>query len=206
MGFEYDDAGRVTKQILPDLREIALAYDADGNLTSVTPPSRPEHAYEYNRVNLATDYVPPALADAGRTEYIYSVDRELEQIVRPDGSAIDLDYDSGGRLQSLAASGIARSFGYDAAGNLSSIAGASSSISYQYDGSTPTQMSVKFVFIRGQVSGWGMMTVGTAGKGITGEPQFNYAVVTTRELQRDGRHETAMTLSQLPKVIEKYLK
>jgi len=139
--FQYDAAGRLAKQILPDLREIGFAYDANGNLTSVSPPSRAEHTFEYNRVNLATDYVSPAVAGTDRTEYIYNVDRELEQIVRPDGSTIDLGYDSGGRLQSLVAASVARSFAYDAAGNLSLIAGGSASVSYQYDGSTLTQVT-----------------------------------------------------------------
>jgi YD repeat-containing protein len=32
VSFEYDLVGRVTKQILPDLREINMTYDANGNV------------------------------------------------------------------------------------------------------------------------------------------------------------------------------
>ncbi len=39
--FEYDGVGHVTKQILPDARELIFAYDANGNLISITPPGRP---------------------------------------------------------------------------------------------------------------------------------------------------------------------
>jgi YD repeat-containing protein len=39
--FEYDDADRLVKQILPGGREVLFAYDANGNPTSITPPGRP---------------------------------------------------------------------------------------------------------------------------------------------------------------------
>src|SRR5688572_25989456 len=47
-------------------------------------------------------------------------------------------------------------------------------------------LCVKFTFISGDVSGWGMLTVGTAEKGITGNPRFDYAVVTTPDSLRKG--------------------
>jgi RHS repeat-associated protein len=139
--FEYDAAGRVTKQILPDLREIAFGWDVNGNLTSVTPPGRPAHGLGYNKVNLTNAYDPPPLAGTGRTEYTYNVERQLDHIVRPDGSSIGFGYDSGGRLASLSGAGVARSYQYDASGNLGSVGGADATLSYQYDGSTPTQMA-----------------------------------------------------------------
>ena len=138
--YEYDGAGRVVKQILPDLREIAFAYDAAGNLISITPAGRSAHTFRYSGVNLTTDYSPPLLAGAGGTEYIYNVDRELEQIVRPDGTSIGLSYDSGGRLLALTARDASRGYGYDSGGNMASITGADASLSYLYDGSTPTEM------------------------------------------------------------------
>lgn len=65
-------------------------------------------------------------------------------------------------------------------------------------------LCVKFTFISGDVSGWGMITVGTARKGITGKPRFEYAVVTTPELSRKGAHETVVVLSELPRSIAKH--
>jgi YD repeat-containing protein len=38
--YEYDLPGRVTRQVLPDGREILYSYDANGNVTSITPPGR----------------------------------------------------------------------------------------------------------------------------------------------------------------------
>ncbi|MEO8379705.1 MAG: RHS repeat-associated core domain-containing protein [Acidobacteriota bacterium] len=77
----------------------------------------------------------------GGTEYIYNVDRELEQIIRPDGSAIAFAYDVGGRLQSVVAPDGSRTFGYDHEGHLASITGAQVGLSYVYDGSTPVEAS-----------------------------------------------------------------
>jgi hypothetical protein len=65
-------------------------------------------------------------------------------------------------------------------------------------------LCVKFTFISGNVSGWGLITVGTAGKGITGKPRFEHAVVTTPDLARRGQHETVTVLSQLPHSITKH--
>ena len=35
----------VTRQTLPDARFIDFAYDANGNLTSLTPPGRSPHVF-----------------------------------------------------------------------------------------------------------------------------------------------------------------
>jgi len=37
MGLAYDLAGRITTQTLPDTRTIGYAYDANGNITGITP-------------------------------------------------------------------------------------------------------------------------------------------------------------------------
>ena len=38
-----DAAGRIIQQTLPDGREIGSAYDANDNLTGLTPPGQPTH-------------------------------------------------------------------------------------------------------------------------------------------------------------------
>ncbi|MEO0248722.1 MAG: hypothetical protein ABIN58_04095, partial [candidate division WOR-3 bacterium] len=57
--FRYDAAGRVVRKILPDLNEILFSYDANGNLTSITPPGRPRHAFNYTGLDLQAEYIPP---------------------------------------------------------------------------------------------------------------------------------------------------
>jgi YD repeat-containing protein len=59
--FEYEPAGRISKQILPDGREISYTYDANGNRISITPPGRPTHSFDYTPVNLIKAYLPPQI-------------------------------------------------------------------------------------------------------------------------------------------------
>ena len=60
-GFEYDAVGRITRQQHHDGRSIAYSYDANGNLTSITPPGRSEHHFNYTPVDLEDNYTPPSL-------------------------------------------------------------------------------------------------------------------------------------------------
>ncbi len=43
--FTYDSIGRVRTQKLPDSRIVQFDYDENGNLTSLTPPGRPQHGF-----------------------------------------------------------------------------------------------------------------------------------------------------------------
>ncbi|WP_303900977.1 NHL domain-containing protein [Thiohalomonas denitrificans] len=100
--FEYDLAGRVTKQTLPDGREIGYQYDANGNLTALTPPGREAHVFAYTPVDLEEQYTPPDLEGVETvTRYAYNKDKDLTRIDRPDGSAVQLGYNAGGKLTSL---------------------------------------------------------------------------------------------------------
>ncbi len=45
LSYDYDLAGRVTRQTLPDGRAIELGYDANGNLTSLIPPGQSAHFF-----------------------------------------------------------------------------------------------------------------------------------------------------------------
>ena len=65
-------------------------YDENGNLVALTPPGRPAHRFDYTAVDLQADYVPPDLGTGTTaTSYSYSLDRELTQVLRPDGLIID---------------------------------------------------------------------------------------------------------------------
>ncbi|HET7629796.1 MAG TPA: RHS repeat-associated core domain-containing protein, partial [Candidatus Saccharimonadales bacterium] len=98
--YQYDPAGRVTSQTLPDGRVVNYTYDPDGNLTSVTPPSRPAHRFDYTPVDQIADYDPPSLdGNLATTHYAYNRDRQITQITRPDGQTIDFTYNSGGKLE-----------------------------------------------------------------------------------------------------------
>jgi RHS repeat-associated protein len=102
VSFEYDQVGRVIKEVLPDSRETTYTYDAGGNMTSLTPPGRPSHAFTYTPVDLMAEYIPPDIGiGTVKTQYSYNTDRQLTQVMRPDGVAIDFSYDMGGRLSTV---------------------------------------------------------------------------------------------------------
>ncbi len=46
----------MTTQIHADLREIRATDDANGNVASITPPTRPLHLFDYTPVDLEARY------------------------------------------------------------------------------------------------------------------------------------------------------
>lgn len=118
LSLERDAAGRVLRQVLPDGRELRFAYDAAGNVTSVTPPGRPPHTFTFTPVDLTAGYAPPA-AGLGRsaTTYSYDRDRKVTSVVRPDGQAVSLTYETTGRLHTLAFSRGALTYSYPLSGS-----------------------------------------------------------------------------------------
>lgn len=99
---EYDPAGRVTQQQLPDGRAIQYSYDPNGNLIRLMPPGGHSHVFEYDAVDQETDYHPPALSgELASTRYRYNLDKDLTEVIRPDGQTVNLVYTAGGKLDSL---------------------------------------------------------------------------------------------------------
>jgi YD repeat-containing protein len=93
----HDLAGRVVSQTLPDGRVINYGYDANRNLTSLTPPGRPAHTFDY-MIDLTSRYTPPDVNPGNDyTQYTYNADRQLTQIARPDGQTIGVGYDTAWR-------------------------------------------------------------------------------------------------------------
>jgi len=121
---------------------MGFSYDANGNVTSITPPGKPAHTFAYTPVDLEQDYVPPDLGFSPRnTQYTYNLDRQLTLVTRPDGQTLQLGYEpTGGRLSTLTLPGSQiTTYGYSATtGNLSSITAPGSTLAYSYDGSLLT--------------------------------------------------------------------
>jgi RHS repeat-associated protein len=83
--FYYDGAGRLIRTVAQDSSEVLFAYDRNNNLTAITPSGKPEHTFDYSAVDLETTYTPPFAGDSSRsTSRIYTLDREVCQILRPD--------------------------------------------------------------------------------------------------------------------------
>lgn len=93
----HDKAGRVTSLTLPDSRVVDFSYDANGNLIEVSPPGRPTHFLKSNGFDLLDTYTPPLLPGVTTvaTHYSYNKDRQITNILRPDGQAIVFNYQPG---------------------------------------------------------------------------------------------------------------
>ena len=145
--YVYDDANRVVGQVFTDGSQVGFSYDANGNVTSVTPPSRPEHDFGYTPADLMSSYTPPVVSGTGATTYEYNRDKQPTVVHRPDGSQIVTTYDSAGRVSTTTyPKGPSTSDGtvtvtstYDATtGNLSGMtASDGQSLAYSYDGNLP---------------------------------------------------------------------
>ena len=138
--FTYDAAGRLLSTTLEDGRLIHYTYDANGNLTSISPPGSSTHSYSYSPVNLPTAYTPPVVSGGGATTYSFSPDREVTKITRPDGQAINYNYDAAGRISSVLTPSSTISYAYDPTTGRRSSASISGgeSIAYSYNGLLPT--------------------------------------------------------------------
>ena len=137
--FAYDLAGRVLTQTRPDGKILSFGYDANGNRTSVTPPGRPAHVFNFSPVDLTANYSAPSVVGGGtnQTVYGYNLDRQIDLITRPDGQTLDFAYDSAGRQSTLTIpTGIYASTYNTITGNRESItAPGNVSLSLTHDGS-----------------------------------------------------------------------
>ncbi|MBK7591510.1 MAG: RHS repeat-associated core domain-containing protein [Betaproteobacteria bacterium] len=146
MQYVRDAAGRVVSKVFADGRTVGIGYDATGNVTSVTPPSRPAWQLAHSARNELTQVTPPAVSGSGPTTFAYDLDRQPTAFVRGDGSGASLAYDSGaGARRALTAGGVptsADTFAYDTAGRLIGIAAAGGvTVTYTWDGSLPTRIT-----------------------------------------------------------------
>ena len=114
LSYVYDPAGRGTRQALPDGREILYAYDGNGNMTSLTPPGRPAHVFDYTAGDQTAEYRPPLLAAGGNTLYSYDLDQKITSITHPGGLLTAFGYDAGGRLSTETIPTGTISYAYDA--------------------------------------------------------------------------------------------
>ncbi|MDP1858404.1 MAG: RHS repeat-associated core domain-containing protein [Gemmatimonadaceae bacterium] len=137
--YAYDSVGRIKTQTLFDGRVIGYGYDANGNLISLTPPSRPAHAFAYRADDQVSTYSPPAAGlPVFATQYGYNADRQVTRVLRPDSLAVDIAYDTAGRVTSLTLPTGSLGVGYNAAGQLSSLGSPTGgSLALTYDGFLP---------------------------------------------------------------------
>jgi YD repeat-containing protein len=118
----YDAAGRVTQETLANGVIRRFAYNARGDLLSLTPAGTPPYQYTYDKAaNPLTETEPALGTTTFRYAWQYSPDFELLRTTLPNTQTIARQYDSGGRLSSLATSGWQRAYAYQATGLIESI-------------------------------------------------------------------------------------
>jgi len=140
--YSYDLAGRLNQKVLPGNRDITFNYDANGNVTGILPPGRPEHAYDYTNIDQGSLYTPPAVAGISNpaTQYTYNLDKQLELITHPNGQTQDNVYDSvSGKITSKVIPRGSYNYSYNnATGQLNQItAPDAGTLIYTYDGHLP---------------------------------------------------------------------
>lgn len=142
--FGYDAADRIVTETRHDGTTFSYAYDASGNLSSVSPPGQPPHLIEYSPTGVETSYLSPAIGtDPHETTTAYNVDGAPLVITRADGSAINLSYDTSGRLTGLGTSAESATLSYDnTTGHLTSVATLHGGLlTHSYDGDLRTSSS-----------------------------------------------------------------
>src|ERR687891_302839 len=143
--FYDDDTDRLVRQVLWGRRVVQYGYDAAGNLTSLTPPSRPAHGFTFTATELDSLYVPPSVgAGTWATEYRYNADQQLTEVRRPDGVTVTVGYEpTTGRPSTLTFDRGTVSLGYSpTTGQLTVLrAPTGDSLRFTYDGVLPTAVT-----------------------------------------------------------------
>ena len=99
LGFSYDAAGRLTQEVLFDGAVAAFTSDSEYDVTSVTPPGRPAHTFQYNAVGSLTKYTPPLVGSDESVSFAYDTERDVTQVNLPDGQSATFQYDLADRLE-----------------------------------------------------------------------------------------------------------
>ncbi|HEX7672551.1 MAG TPA: RHS repeat-associated core domain-containing protein [Bdellovibrio sp.] len=137
--YTYDASQRPLTTTFNDGRSVTYEYDQDGNVTGVTPPSRPKHIFGFDAIDSLISYLAPT--ESRNTTYSYNLDKKLTGVSRPDGQTLNYVYDgTTGQLTSIQENGNSSySFTYLPTGQL----GAQSS---------PDGISASMTYLRGLLS------------------------------------------------------
>lgn len=140
--FGYDDAGRVATQTRTDGKVVAMEYDENGNVLSITPPGRSAHRFTYTVVDLPETYAPPTSGGASSVEFVYDKDRALRKVFAPGGVSLSFDYDTAGRLSVFTAPTFSRTYSYTGDGRVSvALENGLERLAYGWSGFLPATMT-----------------------------------------------------------------
>jgi RHS repeat-associated protein len=141
--YDRDAAGRVLNTHWADEGVDRYAFNAPGDLVSLTTPAGSIHGFERDVRGLISTYVAP---DAGpstqRTAYTYNAARQLSSVTAGDGASASVAYDSAGRPSSVTLSEGVIDITYDPSGRLFTVgAPGNVGVAFGYDGSLATEMT-----------------------------------------------------------------
>ncbi|MBI2394643.1 MAG: hypothetical protein HYV09_34055, partial [Deltaproteobacteria bacterium] len=138
--FTFDAVGKLLSRTLFDKRVVSYGYDLGGRLTSVSPPDRMTHGYVYDAAGVFAEYKPPAVAGGiTSTTVVRDKERRPVQILRADGTAIGLTYNTTGELIKLSHPHGSITRSYDPATKfVRSIETTDQTTSFSYSGLLPT--------------------------------------------------------------------
>lgn len=133
-----DKIGRLTNQVFADANTLALAYDRSSSPVKYLLPHGTEHQFGYTPVGLTERYSTPAVDSVPtNTAWHYNAARQMDYLVKPDGTIISNVYDNAGRLITMKAMKEGGSdeiaYAYDSAGRLGSVSRAGNAIQYSYE-------------------------------------------------------------------------
>lgn len=143
--FSIAPSGRLDSLTLPGGRTVGLSSDRNGNLLSLTPPSKPAHTFTWTKTNLLESYTAPDVGPGvGRTtSYGYNAARELTRVEKVDGLVIGYGHDPAGRLESVSAPDGSLSFTYDpTTGKPTTATSSDATVTSAFDGSLPTESTI----------------------------------------------------------------
>ena len=138
--YDRDAAGRVLQTHWADGGADGYTFEPFGDLATLTTPAGSSHGFEHDVLGQLEAYVGP---DAGpntrRTTYRYDADHELTKVTTPDGASVATSYDAAGRPSRVVLSEGAIEMAYDSAGRLSGLdAPGGVDVAFGYDGSLLT--------------------------------------------------------------------
>ncbi len=141
--FTRDPVGRVTREEQSATNIVDFVFDANDNLTSITPPGKTDHNFSFTPVDQVSVYGPPTASGLSNanTNFSYNLDKDLTQVSRPDGKNIDLSYNNKGQLTTLTIPRGSYTYEYkDISQQLKSITAPNSEVvKFKYDGFLQTQ-------------------------------------------------------------------
>jgi RHS repeat-associated protein len=132
---DRDAVGRPSSVTSPGNRTTQFAYAPGGDVTGVTPPSRPQHTMEYDDRGLVTKYQAPLAAE---WTYDYDDDRVRTSTSRPGNGQATTTLDGAGRTNIIDLGDFEVDYDFDVAGRISDATTSDGITSqYAYDGHLP---------------------------------------------------------------------